>query len=342
MSRTLNILFIAIALPFVNLWGQDLSPIEYFKIDNSKDTVLITYKGSKVGIPAECFDIPTDLLWNKEIEISIEEAFNKGDMILSNLTTETKNDLLVSDGMIRVLAKSGGRLIDLKKDHEINISLPVHDETNPEMEVYTITDTLGNWEKQEKQLNVQNCKLTISRVIWEYRTATKKAYKEWNKITPKEHRPEKLFWGREINIGGPKIEKTYSIPFPIDTIWTCAFQDTSYYKFNMNSLGWYNIDRIKRIRKPVRIKALAPPDFLVYLIIRNQKICLKGRKKDEFRVFRSIEKDASVALVFYKVLDQNNALFYMHTERVVDDLIIEMQNPQKIPIDLFKRKLKSL
>lgn len=98
---------------------------EVFRIDQKKDTLLITNKRTEIYIPANCFTGNSG-----KVKLSVIEAYSKKDMLKNGFQTVSDDNLLISEGMIEVQAISGNKMLEIAKDKKIRIELPKKDIAN--------------------------------------------------------------------------------------------------------------------------------------------------------------------------------------------------------------------
>lgn len=97
--------------------------IQLFKIDNNRPNKIVAANGTEVLVPAECFTKPNgDKV--REVQIEIVEAFSLSDFISSGLTTLSNGQLLMSNGMIFLNAKSGNENLQLINGTSLTVSMP--------------------------------------------------------------------------------------------------------------------------------------------------------------------------------------------------------------------------
>lgn len=51
----------------------------------------------------------------------------------------------------------------------------------------------------------------------------------------------------------------------------------SYYEFQIKSLGWHNIDKLKNIRNPINLKVVSDENLDIFVLLPRENICLKGK-----------------------------------------------------------------
>ncbi len=110
---------------------------EYFSIDNHTDTMIVGSKGTKIIIPARCF-ISSSGKKVKDVIFTMEEYYDKDEMLLNELTTITDNgDMLISGGMININATTPeGEECFISGQGGIQINF-AEEENNPEMQLFT-------------------------------------------------------------------------------------------------------------------------------------------------------------------------------------------------------------
>jgi hypothetical protein len=110
---------------------------EYFSIDNHADTMIVGSKGTKIIIPARCF-ISSSGKKVKDVIFTMEEYYDKDEMLLNELTTITDNgDMLISGGMININATTPeGEECFISGQGGIQINF-AEEENNPEMQLFT-------------------------------------------------------------------------------------------------------------------------------------------------------------------------------------------------------------
>jgi len=99
---------------FLSQLSPEHIPSQNFTIDPTRDTTLKTTHGAVINIPAK--SIRSD---NKRVELEVKEAYTVADMVAAGLVTKSEDELLSSDGMIRVAASGNAQL-----ESSIAISIP--------------------------------------------------------------------------------------------------------------------------------------------------------------------------------------------------------------------------
>jgi len=102
----------------------------------TKDTLLITQKGSRIYIPEKCFTAAE----SKKVSLHIREAFTKKEMLMNGLQTINNDKLLIANGMIEIRAWIDGKPVEIARGKNIMIELP-HKNIAKEYKIFD-----GDWE----------------------------------------------------------------------------------------------------------------------------------------------------------------------------------------------------
>ncbi|MEO6883307.1 MAG: hypothetical protein ABI199_04695 [Bacteroidia bacterium] len=123
-------------------------PATYFNIKSNIDTTLLGKKGTFIFVPRNCFVLQNGQVYKGKIRLQLKEVFDKSDMILSNLQTESNGKLLESGGMIYLDANgANGEELNIKKGANLYVEIPTK-EQKAGMEVYQ-----GNYSHNTNQIN---------------------------------------------------------------------------------------------------------------------------------------------------------------------------------------------
>ncbi|MFK7811494.1 MAG: hypothetical protein AB8B59_03315, partial [Maribacter sp.] len=126
--------------PFKNT----IAPSQFFQFDAKKDTVFQGKKGTLLVFQKGSFIDANENVVTKNIEIELAEALTLDDMLLSNLTTKSGDQLLETDGMIYFNATSEGEQLFVNPEKPVYIEIPSTDR-KAGMSVYEgIRDENGN------------------------------------------------------------------------------------------------------------------------------------------------------------------------------------------------------
>ena len=126
--------------PFI----ETMAKSQFYVIDVKKDTVLEGVKGTILVFQKGSFlDADGDPV-EDNIDIELAEALTMDDMLLSNLTTTSGDQLLETGGMIYFNATSAGEQLFVNPDKPVHIEIPTKIR-KPNMQVYEgIRDSIGN------------------------------------------------------------------------------------------------------------------------------------------------------------------------------------------------------
>ncbi|HVA98027.1 MAG TPA: hypothetical protein VNG53_03955 [Bacteroidia bacterium] len=123
-------------------------PANYFNIKSNDDTTLLGKKGTFIFVPRNCFVLKNGQIYKGNIRLKLKEVFDKSDMILSNLQTESNGKLLESGGMIYLDAKgANGVQLKIINGTSLYVEIPTK-EKKAEMEVYQ-----GHYSPNTTQIN---------------------------------------------------------------------------------------------------------------------------------------------------------------------------------------------
>lgn len=117
-------------------------------INQNRDTTLTFKEGTKVTIKANSFQFESGgVLSDSQVELSVGEYYELGDLLTGNLNTQTKDGILETGGTVYIEAKSGGQKCELKEGMNLEIEFPT------EKKVGNMQTFEGKWKN--------------SRIVWE-------------------------------------------------------------------------------------------------------------------------------------------------------------------------------
>lgn len=105
---------------------------QIFAFRAGQDTMFVAEKGTIFQIPADAFDVPEGTIVN----FRVRESLTMADFLRDNLTTTSKNQVLVSGGMLHLSADADGKTVNLRKDAALVIRIPTEKEF-PDMGYFT-------------------------------------------------------------------------------------------------------------------------------------------------------------------------------------------------------------
>jgi hypothetical protein len=98
--------------------------VQSFTIDNSKPTTVSANKGTEIWIPENCFVDKDGKPVTGEVKVEVVEAFSMPDIISAGLTTLSDGELIQSNGMLFIDAKSNGLSLNLAEKVELDVNMP--------------------------------------------------------------------------------------------------------------------------------------------------------------------------------------------------------------------------
>ena len=135
------------------LFDQLRTPTQKFKIDPTRDTILIGESGTIISIDADAFYIPKSCV-GQDVDIVLLEAYDPLSMYLNNLSTMSNSKQLESDGMIFLNAQLCNRILTVKEDKPLTIMFPTA-ELKEEMQLFSGVKTESgniNWVVSQNEL----------------------------------------------------------------------------------------------------------------------------------------------------------------------------------------------
>lgn len=143
-----------------------LSPInENFTIKVDEDSFLKGAKGTTIYIPKYTFQYEDGTEPTGTISLELKECFNLVDMISENLQTTSRGQILETNGMIYINAKSEGKKLYIKNDKAIAIGFPKND-SKKEMDLFydfEFNDSINTWVPDYKLFEAKAIKESIEK-----------------------------------------------------------------------------------------------------------------------------------------------------------------------------------
>ena len=112
------------------------NPTQYFNISAGIDTVLYGIQGTRIYITANSLEFENGNTPTKKITISLKEVYTIAETILNNLSTTSNEQLLETSGMIKLMASSDNKNLNLKPNSSIKLQFKKIVNT-PFMRTYT-------------------------------------------------------------------------------------------------------------------------------------------------------------------------------------------------------------
>ncbi len=307
---------------------QGLIEYQKFTIDTERDTTLTGKYGTEILIPAQSFDFNSSSL-----QISLKEIFSMDEFILEQVSTESPEGVLASDGMVLVEALVKEEKVTLAEGKKIEIRIPTF-ESSSGMRVYSLSDdTLKLWEKSDIPLQLDTCEERRFRIVWDKRKVSKEEYREWKKKSSaeKDGPPTRLFGGKTIVLRVPSTRrKEYFIPIAKDTICECEGPSLAKYIFAIQNLGWYNIDKLLEESADLYALRLYTSVDLNYFLVLEDDVCIRGRKRDGYYLFRT-PRNKIAKLIGYRKISRDEMLLTVVERLPITRKVIRLDKaPQKI------------
>lgn len=135
-----------------DFFSQTQAPFQTFQVDAATGGQITGTKGTKISFYANSFQTKSGQAVTGTITVTLREMLKGSDMILSNMTTTTNGQLLISGGQIYLKAVQGSNELELKPGAQAYVQIPTDNPAT--MNVYTgelvvndslIGDTTINW-----------------------------------------------------------------------------------------------------------------------------------------------------------------------------------------------------
>lgn len=252
--------------------GEQHIQDQNFTLDNSKGGVINGQNGAIFAIPANAFLDSMGNAVSGEIQFTLKEANDDRSIVEGNLITRTGNDMLATDGMYFIGASQNGKPLTLNPEVGIYASLPNTAE-QPGMGLYEGKQAQKklDWHLTgQEQEELADCGATIK--SQKKCKKCKKVLKLAKKIKPGKKPPKSDYWAKRyywekgvlyFAASGSRspilsqqqlddcrqylesVEAGRELLGMVDQIKEeQKAQIGSYYNYRLQSLGWYNIDRL--------------------------------------------------------------------------------------------------
>jgi hypothetical protein len=99
-------------------------PTAKFALDAGADTTIFGAQGTRIFIEKETFQFADGTPVTGPIELSLQEFYDKSDIVLADLSTESDGKLLETGGMLNIAATSEGKEVEIKADKRIVVHFP--------------------------------------------------------------------------------------------------------------------------------------------------------------------------------------------------------------------------
>lgn len=98
--------------------------VQTFTIDAATGGTVTCKRGTKIVFPPNCFANPDNSITSGNVQVTVKEALLKKQWILEGLSTTTVTDMLVSGGMLDILAKRASDGVELKPTPAMLVPTP--------------------------------------------------------------------------------------------------------------------------------------------------------------------------------------------------------------------------
>lgn len=138
-------------LPISKLYKKQKQAYQSYCIEPGVNTAIEGSRGTIVVFPEDIF---SDFIGScgECVEIKLKERYNRNEMMMENLGTRTENEMLVSDGMVKVNAFCESDSDTIQSDREILMLFPTED-ADEEMSIFSgDRDQQGNmvWDEDSE------------------------------------------------------------------------------------------------------------------------------------------------------------------------------------------------
>jgi len=118
--------------------------------------------------------------------------------------------------------------------------------------------------------------------------------------------------------------------------------EMSFYTFNIKSFGWYNIDKLKRLKNPVNLTVLTDEELDVFITLLRENICLRALKKSSGGYFFiGIPNRKNVRIIAYRQNDKET-INIVNRPILTADGKVELKPSKKTILEEFRRMIKKV
>jgi len=104
--------------------GTHRLPVQHFRVNAGRDTLLRTEGGCAVRIPANCFVDASGEPVKGPITVQVQEALTPTDLLLGGLATVYNGKALESGGSFCIMASAMGQVLQLANDMALDMAVP--------------------------------------------------------------------------------------------------------------------------------------------------------------------------------------------------------------------------
>ncbi len=141
--------------PLYELFEETSVGSQFYDIDNQQPTTLTSNGGALINIPPNCFMQQDGSMVIGNVKVEIKELESKSEHLLSNITTNTFNSLLSSDGLIYINAYADEQALKVTPKKLIYVELPTQSRNGDRRAFFAEFDQNGQswWSKSVPQVN---------------------------------------------------------------------------------------------------------------------------------------------------------------------------------------------
>lgn len=125
-------------------FAESMVESQFFELDASTADVVEGTEGIVIVTPKGCFKNSKGEIVDGNVTIELAEALERGDMIMSNLTTTSGTELLETGGMFYFNATADGEQLTINPDIPIYVEVPAADRKEGMMVYEGVRDSVGN------------------------------------------------------------------------------------------------------------------------------------------------------------------------------------------------------
>ena len=359
--KPLIILFASLQLFFIIPSQAQIGlEIQQFNISPQKDTTLYGKRGAEIFIPKYAFQDKQDsIIKEGVVEIGIKEVYNKSDMVFENISTVSKEGILVSNGMIYISASYGEDSLELQSGKSIDIRIPSFSGING-MGLFRLGENEdADWQVLDQLIKMDTWQNFRQSIIWDYKEISQKEYKaqlKREKNAPPRKTKETQGDQTRTDRYDPTWYKSkdhqnlaifrdetgkYLIPIAKDTCWVCAENHPAYYLFSVAQIGWYNIDKLKNFKLPIRVRVKTEKELNLFLVLADEKVCIKGTKTSFGDLFPKVPQNVKGYLIAYHLDGEH------HVQGLIQEIrtsltFVELDELNQIQKGVFYRMIENL
>lgn len=115
---------VAVDNSFATFVNANTDAVQTFTIDAATGGNITGKRGTKIVFPPNCFANPDNSITSGNVQITLKEALLKKQWIMEGLSATTQNEMLVSGGMLDILAKRASDGAELKPAPAMLIPTP--------------------------------------------------------------------------------------------------------------------------------------------------------------------------------------------------------------------------